>query len=372
MAKAEWGEFKIGDLFDVESYTKRFDANKVDVLENGNYPYVVRMSSNNGQKGYIEEDEQYLNEGNTISFGQDTATMFYQEKPYFTGDKIKILKAKEHKFGKSNAQFFLTAMSKAFRSFSWGSSSYSVEIIKQQIVSLPITPSNKIDFDFIEDFIAELEERSVAELEAWLRATGFDDCTLTEEEEQAIYRIEKGNQRWAEKKIVNEIFSVQNTHNILKEDVIFGSGNTPYVTASEGNNSVVSYISYKDEMKEEGNSILIGGKTLVITYQPNDFFSNDSHNLLLKPISKMAKREDVELFLVTSLYKSLSPKYSWGNSISNAKIKIDNLNLPINYKGEPDYELMRIYIRAVKKLVIKDVAKYANKKIRVAQQVIAK
>lgn len=60
------------------------------LLEHGKYPYVVRMGSNNGQKGYIDEDEKYLNPGNTISFGQDTATMYYQETPYFTGDKIKM------------------------------------------------------------------------------------------------------------------------------------------------------------------------------------------------------------------------------------------------------------------------------------------
>ncbi|MCI8485476.1 MAG: type II restriction endonuclease, partial [Lachnospiraceae bacterium] len=90
----EWGEYRLGDLFFVETYKKRFDANKVKVFECGRYPYVVRMSSNNGQKGFIDEDEEFLNVGNTLSFGQDTATVFYQEHPYFTGDKIKILKCK--------------------------------------------------------------------------------------------------------------------------------------------------------------------------------------------------------------------------------------------------------------------------------------
>ena len=89
----EFSEFRIGELFEINSYKKRFDANKVVISEVGK-PYVVRTSLNNGVRGYINEDEQYLNEGNTISFGQDTATMFYQEKPYFTGDKIKIVKSK--------------------------------------------------------------------------------------------------------------------------------------------------------------------------------------------------------------------------------------------------------------------------------------
>ena len=91
LSKVKWGEYRLGDLFDVLSYKKKFDANKVSLVENGGYPYIVRQSTNNGKKGNIDENPLFLNPGNTISFGQDTATMFYQEVPYFTGDKIKIL-----------------------------------------------------------------------------------------------------------------------------------------------------------------------------------------------------------------------------------------------------------------------------------------
>lgn len=154
MQEVEWGEFRIGDLFEIKSYTKRFDANKVTLLGKGKYPYVVRMSFNNGQKGYIDEDEKYLNSGNTISFGQDTATMFYQEIPYFTGDKIKILKSKYARFGKKNAQFFIAALTKAFSNFSWGSSSFSVPIIEKQIVMLP-KKDNAPDFNFMDSFYSE-------------------------------------------------------------------------------------------------------------------------------------------------------------------------------------------------------------------------
>lgn len=152
----EWGEFKIGDLFWVKSSKKRFDANKVNILEREGYPYIVRMSSNNGRRGFIKEDPQYLNEENTLSFGQDTSTVFYQEVPYFTGDKIKILKCKEGRFGKANAQFFVIAIMKAFKKFSWGGSSYSVDIIENQVIKLPIK-NHQIDFDFMEDFINDFK-----------------------------------------------------------------------------------------------------------------------------------------------------------------------------------------------------------------------
>ena len=138
LGTVKWGEFKLGDLFEVVSYKKCFDTNKVAIIENRGHPYIVRQSTENGRKGNIDEPIKYLNPGNTISFGQDTATMFYQEKPYFTGDKIKILRPKYAKFGKNNAQFFLSTMRKAFCSFAWGSSRFNVETLKKQMVSLPI------------------------------------------------------------------------------------------------------------------------------------------------------------------------------------------------------------------------------------------
>ncbi len=145
----EWREYKLGDLFEVRSYKKRFDANKVIILDKGEHPYIVRKSVNNGIRGFIDEDTTFLNEGNTISFGQDTATSFYQEQPYFTGDKIKILKAKFDGFKKENAQFFISAITRSFSKFSWGSSSYSIDIISNQTIVLPVL-NDKPDMKYIE------------------------------------------------------------------------------------------------------------------------------------------------------------------------------------------------------------------------------
>jgi hypothetical protein len=152
----KFNEFKIEELFDINSYKKRFDANKVTILESGK-PYIVRTSLNNGTRGYINEDEQFLNEGNTISFGQDTATIFYQEKPYFTGDKIKILKSKDNRFNKQNAQFFISTMLKSFSSFSWGASSYSVKIIENQPIKLP-TKNKQPDYKTMEILLSAIQK----------------------------------------------------------------------------------------------------------------------------------------------------------------------------------------------------------------------
>ncbi|MFP6255832.1 restriction endonuclease subunit S [Helicobacter pylori] len=159
-----WQSFKLGDLFEVLPYKKRFDANKVNIYASktkDTYPYVVRTSLNNGIRGYLKENTNFLNAGNTISFGQDTATMFYQEKPYFTGDKIKILRCKNPNFNKINALFFITSLTKAFRNFSWGSASFSISIIENQNISLPTNPHGGIDFHFMHTLINALMKQTI-------------------------------------------------------------------------------------------------------------------------------------------------------------------------------------------------------------------
>ena len=151
-----WKLFKVQDVFDVKSSKKRFDANKVEILNYG-FPYIVRMSTNNGIKGYINQDEQLLNQGNTIAFGQDTATMFYQENPYFTGDKIKILECKYDNFNKINSMFLISVMRKSFSTFSWGANSFSEKVINNQEIKLP-TKDGKIDFEFMELLISAVQK----------------------------------------------------------------------------------------------------------------------------------------------------------------------------------------------------------------------
>ncbi len=95
-------------------------------------------------------------------------------------------------------------------------------------------------------------------------------------------------------------------------------------------------------MIEKGNCIFIGGKTFVVSYQENDFYSNDSHNLVLnlKEVSKRTKI--IQLFLASCVNKSLGHLYSWGDSISFRKIQKDYVSLPTK-NGKIDYAFMETF-----------------------------
>ena len=241
----------------------------------------------------------------------------------------------------------------------------SWEKIKDFDIQLPLTPTGEIDFDFMESFIRELEEERIRELNAYLLATGLKDYALSAEEEKALETFK--TVQWEEFELP-EIFDIKNTHNILSSEIVAESGTTPYLCASAENNGVSSYISYKNELLENGNCIFIGGKTFVVSYQKDNFYSNDSHNLALY-LKEQNVTKSNQLYLATCIHKSLSHKYSWGNSISGSKIKSDKFQLPTK-NNKPDYATMETFIKAVEKLVIKDVVQYTDKRIAATAQMV--
>ncbi len=175
---------------------------------------------------------------------------------------------------------------------------------------------------------------------------------------------------WQSFKIV-DILEVKNTRNILARDVVKDSGTTPYLCASKENNAVNSYINYNADFLDKGNCIFIGGKTFVVTYQQKDFYSNDSHNLALYLKDTHSKTKLNQLFIITCIYKALNNKYSWGDSISNAKIQNDSILLPTNPHGGIDFHFMHTLINALMKQIIQGVAQYCDAKIQATKEVIS-
>lgn len=113
--------------------------------------------------------------------------------------------------------------------------------------------------------------------------------------------------------------------------------------ASAENNAVSSYISYDVKYLDKGNCVFIGGKTFVVTYQEKDFYSNDSHNLVLYLKNDEKRTKIYQLFLAACINRSLGYKYSWGDSISNSKIQKDKVSLPIK-NGKIDFDFMESFI----------------------------
>jgi len=160
--------FLLGDIFNITSSKQKFNADSLNF--GGRHPYVARGESNNGVRGYIDENECSLNDGNTISFGQDTATMFYQPSPYFTGDKIKVLRAKGFTLNKYLALYSIATTKKILGTFSWGSTSYKVSNLENIELTLPIKEDGDTtpDYHFMETLIKAIEKPLMKDVREWL------------------------------------------------------------------------------------------------------------------------------------------------------------------------------------------------------------
>lgn len=341
--------FKIGELFDVKTPKKKFNANEIQF--GGQYPYVARGVGNNGIRGYVTLDTQYLNEGNTLSFGQDTATIFYQTEPYFTGDKIKILHFKKGILNARLACFLMTSMRKAFVNFSWGSSSFSEEVINNTLIYLPTTATGDIDFAFIESRVRELEEERVRELEAYLKAAGFEDCALSNSEREVLSNLSDNIIRSREFKI-SELFELQGNPQLNKDSFTFGKDSVyPYFTRTVFNNGILGYVDYlDDEHLVKGNSLAVGMMGMQFFYMEHDFYAGQFTKTAFPKFSCF--NETLALWFITWLNKS-SRTYKdvlvrdFEKTFYNTVI-----SLPVTADGKIDYTFMETAIRAMEKQCI--------------------
>lgn len=152
--------------------------------------------------------------------------------------------------------------------------------------------------------------------------------------------------KWKSFKLT-DIFRMGNTKSIVQKDIAPDSGEIPYVTAQAGNNGVMTYVECPDEWLDDGDCIMIGGKTLTFSYQAKPFCSNDSHNIALYLKDKVNASEIRYLFLIAVLRGTLYQKYSWGDSVSMKRIKDDTFMLPVDASGEPDWAYMDEYMSEV-------------------------
>ena len=379
MSSIEWGEFRLGDLFEVNSSKKIFHANTLENIYNeqisNSLPYVVRTTKNNGIVGYINENQIYANEANTLSFAQDTFTVFYQKQKYFTGNKVKVLKSK-FDLKNSNVMHFLVAcFQKVLANLSWGDGS-TVTSIKQIKIQLPINKDGDIDFEFMESFVAELEAERVAELEAYLAAASLKDYELTADELSALSKFE--NYNWGEFRI-GDLFIRLNTKKLpyKAKDLpvnVQDKFNLPCLTSSF-NNQGLNYFAPRDGATILKNVISLPSNSDVYRgyFQSRDFtVLSDAY--VIDWINKETKHKiQSYLFSLTSINKVTDlPIYSYKNKLGGWNVVRNKLiQLPINKDGDIDFEFMNNFIKAIEKLVIKDVVLYADNKIKATKSIVS-
>lgn len=148
----EWKNYRLGDLFDINSpkvyHTK-------DVKENiEGIPYIVRSKYNNGMKYRVSMDEKFvLNPANTISFGAENATFFYQKEKYISGRDMYYIDTR--KISEKAAFFLISCLQTITERYSYNYGLFP-KLLREEIIKLPMDNNGNPDWDYMEDYISKL------------------------------------------------------------------------------------------------------------------------------------------------------------------------------------------------------------------------
>lgn len=317
-----------------------------------------------------------MNPAKTISFGQDTATMFYQKNVYFTGDKIKIFSFLHGELSSSVAQFIITAMKKSFSNFTWGSSSFNEKILKKTNIILP-TINGKLAIKYMHSYIKALEAERIETLEAYLLVSGFKDYELTQEEEDALELFDK--QRWQEFRI-GDLFDRVKTKKLPykakelpKESQ--GEYSLPALTSSFMNQGLNYYVPKEGATVIQNVISIPSNSDVYRAYFQTQKFTvlSDAYAIDWIGSDKQLRPNDY-LFIVPSINKVTDlPIYSYKNKLGGWNVVKDKMiKLPVNEQGEIHFDYMATLVQAIKKLAIKDVVLYADKQIEATKDVVIK
>ena len=367
MEEVKWGEYRIEDVLQWQRQ-KEIDPLKLkelkDVTESF-YPFYGQATTNNGIISYHQLTNRVLNNKNgkpTILIHSNNQNIVYLETPFYLKDGHGATSVLQNvKLNKLNQMFIIASIDKVIKNkYSYNTKATKIEL-KNTVISLP-TKNGKVDFDFMESFIAELEAEHISKLDDYLIAVGIKDYALTDEEQQVLQEFESVN--WGTFNL-EKLFGKSTRGKRLKSaDRI--PGILPFVTAGESDEGVSAFIGNDVTIFSENTTTIdMFGSAKYRNYK----YGADDHVAVVhtESLSKYAS-----IFVTTAIHKSShTGKFNYGRNFYPKDADELNVSLPIKNK-EPNYEMMQTLVSAIHKLVIKDVVLYTNRKTDATKSIINK
>ena len=147
--------------------------------------------------------------------------------------------------------------------------------------------------------------------------------------------------RWKGFKI-GGLFKCDTANQILKVD----DGDFPYITRSGFNNGLTKLVKRVESKINKGNCLTIGAEGLYAFYQAEPFMAGNKIYVL-----RHEKLNKYNGLFICSILNSIVEKYSYNNARILKKIREEVHKLPVDKKGEPNWEYMEDYIKKLSNMI---------------------
>ncbi|MBI2458955.1 MAG: restriction endonuclease subunit S [Parcubacteria group bacterium] len=320
--KNNWQEFNFAKVFTI-SRGKRLV--KIDQVM-GDISYISSSKKNNGVDNYILPPSfmKIYKNALTLNNSGSVGYCFYHPYKFVASDHCTVIKIKDKKIKLNNyISLFLKPIIESMKSKYNFAREINNERLKKEKILLPATKNKLPDWEFMENYIKGLSKE-----------IRYDSKII----KNKALKLKKNEFKEFD---LSKLFNVRKTKKSFTRDEIC-SGEYLYITASNKNNGVVCT---SDKYVENGNVITIDGATDgKAFYQENRFSSSGDPNIL-EPINFILNKY-IALFF-TSILNMQTFRYSFGRKRSRTRIMQEKIFLPVNKKGEPNFEFMENYIKSL-------------------------
>jgi restriction enzyme bgcI subunit beta len=347
----EWKGFFIGGkegIFQIKATKSGIDKNKLKVSENGKTPYITRSDMDNGINLFVSDEQMpkyKKDDGNVITIGLDTQTVFYQKNSFWTGQNIQVLSNDNLNYWV--AMFIIPLLKIQMKKFAWGSTGATLGRLNRTRIMLPVNSDGLPDWRFMEDFMKQIEQDKIAAVLSY-----YNNSLNNNSLRGGVERWMPSKNRWAAFAI-QDICEIHSGVRLTKQDM--QEGKIPFVGASDSNNGITAFIANRNaSLDKDVLGVNYNGSVVENFYHPYEcLFSDDVKRLKIK--SKQAGKY-AYLFLKTMILKQKS-KYQYGYKFNTTRMTKQKILLLVDTDGRPDWQEIERFMR---KLELRKIIDYLN------------
>ncbi len=325
-----WKEFYIKDIFSI-SPGKRLTKSDMIV---GNKPFIGATDSNNGVTAFvsntnISEDRNILG----VNYNGSVVESFYHPYLCLFSDDVKRFKLKDISATKYHYLFFKTIILQQKCKYAYGYK-FNEQRMQKQIILLPVTDSGTPDYDFMERYIKEREQK----LTQNYISTTYNNL----HREKTPLSLDQ--KKWGTF-FVGDLFTVRRPKARSEKQYKFGP--IPFIASGNTNNGLTKCcMPKKEEVLDEGNCITISPIDGSAFYQGTAFLGRGGAGSSILILYNSSMNKYSGLFIARMLTQTCS-KYSYGKMGNQESIKREKIMLPIDGNDNPDYYFMEQYIKYI-------------------------
>lgn len=318
-----------------------------------------------------------MNSGNCITIGAEGGIAFYQSDDFIAG--IKVYTLRHDRMTCEIGMYLCGALNTHSHIYSY-TNARVLDKIKAESIQLPVKPGtdevnyteDDIDWAFMESYIQELEESYIQELDAYLKETGLDDYTLTDDEREVLER-----EPVFKEFEVGELFETYTVSKKLTKAALSLNGTVPVYSSDTRNNGVLGYTEQVPTFivnAVQPTYVIFGDHTRTINIVHESFCVMDN----VKVLSPKFDLSDETLLYIKTVWLKGIPVLGYARHWSVAKdvalfLPVKQGTDEVNYtEDDIDWDYIEAYVRAMEKQVIADVVDYKNEMISTTKALVKK